>query len=117
MILSFLQLGFLTVYLTEPFISGFTTGAAIHVFTSQVPAMFGVKSPRDIQGAFKLPRTYVKLVGTVISSINWIATAVGFSSLIALYIAKLVSEKYKAKLPFVMPNELILVYLTDAMMN
>lgn len=104
-----MQLGFLTVYLTEPFISGFTSGAAIHVFSSQVPAMFGVKSPKGIDGAFKLPRFYVALIETIIKEINWTATAIGLSSLIVLYIAKYLNERYKAKLRIVIPNELILV--------
>ncbi|CAF1059628.1 unnamed protein product [Rotaria sordida] len=45
LILSVFRLGFLTVYLTEPFISGFMAGAAVHVFSSQIPSVFGVKSP------------------------------------------------------------------------
>ncbi|CAF4732069.1 unnamed protein product [Rotaria sp. Silwood1] len=40
--LSIFRLGFLTVYLTEPFISGFTAGAAVHVFSSQIPSVFGI---------------------------------------------------------------------------
>jgi len=108
-LLSFLRLGFLTVYLTEPFISGFTTGAALHVFTSQIPSIFGVTTPRGINGAFKLPRLYVKLIRVLFYDINWIATAIGMVSIIVLYLAKFLNERYKSKIRIVIPCELILV--------
>ena len=47
------RLGFITVYLSDPLISGFTTGAACHVFTSQITHVFGVKTER-YSGVFKL---------------------------------------------------------------
>lgn len=107
--MSFLRLGFLTVYLTEPFISGFTTGAAMHVFTSQLSFIFGLKTPRGINGAFKLPRIYLKLFFLLMNNINWISTAIGISSIIVLYTAKYLNERYKSKIRIVLPNELILV--------
>ncbi len=107
--LSFLRLGFLTVYLTEPFISGFTTGAAIHVFTSQIPSIFGLKIPREIDGAFKLPKLYVKLIHLLFHEINWISTAIGIVSIIILYLAKSLNNRYKSIIHIVIPSELILV--------
>ncbi len=38
-----LQLGALSALLSESLISGFTTGAAFHVITTQVPHVFGLK--------------------------------------------------------------------------
>lgn len=32
--------------MSDPLVSGFTTGAAVHVFTSQVKYVFGLKIPR-----------------------------------------------------------------------
>ncbi|GMR59614.1 hypothetical protein PMAYCL1PPCAC_29809 [Pristionchus mayeri] len=40
------RLGFVTAYLSDPLVSGFTTGAAVHVLMSQVNKVFGVKMPR-----------------------------------------------------------------------
>ena len=40
-----LKLGFLTVLLSDQLIQGLTTGAAIHVFTSQVKHIFGIEVP------------------------------------------------------------------------
>ncbi|CAF0892199.1 unnamed protein product [Adineta ricciae] len=109
--LSFLRLGFLTVYLTEPFISGFTTGAATHVFTSQIPSAFGIRSPRGINGAFKLPRIYVKLIQSIFSHINWISTAIAAVSIVTLYIAKYLNDRYKSKIRIVLPLELVLIVI------
>lgn len=103
-----LRLGFLTVYLTEPFISGFTTGAAMHVFTSQIPFIFGIKRPRGINGAFKLPKFYFKLI-SLFPTLNLISTAIGIISIISLYFAKYLNERYKSKIRIVLPCELILV--------
>jgi len=47
------RLGFVTVYLSDPLISGFTTGAACHVFTSQIKHVFGIETGR-YSGVFKL---------------------------------------------------------------
>jgi len=38
-----LNLGVLSSLLSDSLISGFTTGAAMHVFASQVPQLLGVK--------------------------------------------------------------------------
>ncbi len=111
MVLSFLRLGFLTVYLTEPFISGFTTGAAVHVFTSQIPSVFGLKTPRGIHGPFKLPKFYIKVFHSLFYNINWISTAIAFISIIILYLAKYFNDRYKSTIRIVFPCELILVCL------
>ncbi|XP_003381155.1 prestin [Trichinella spiralis] len=37
-----LRLGFVSVYLSDQLVGGFTTGIAVHVFTSQFPALFGL---------------------------------------------------------------------------
>jgi MFS superfamily sulfate permease-like transporter len=49
------HLGFITVYLSRPLVSGFTTGAAFIVFTSQVKYFFGMKPP-SYAGALALPK-------------------------------------------------------------
>ena len=47
------QLGFLTAYLSEPMVNGFTTGAAIHVATSQLVYVFGFNVTTEV-GAFRI---------------------------------------------------------------
>lgn len=47
------RLGILSFLLSECLVSGFTTGAAMHVFTSQVKDILGLELPR-IKGYFKV---------------------------------------------------------------
>ena len=49
------NLGFITTYMSDPMIGGFTTGAAVHVGTSQVKYLFGLKIPRS-DGVFQIVR-------------------------------------------------------------
>ena len=48
-----LRLGSLVAILSEAMVSGFTTAAAVHVFSSQIKYLFGVSVPRT-SGVFKL---------------------------------------------------------------
>lgn len=43
-----LRLGNLSSLLSESLINGFTTGAAMHVLSSQLKDLFGVKIPRHV---------------------------------------------------------------------
>lgn len=97
--------------MTEPFVSGFTSGAAIHVISTQIPSIFGVSSPTNLETAFKLPRFYVKLIGSIIKNINWVSTGIGLTSTILLFIAKYLNDRYKSTVRIVIPNELILVII------
>ena len=42
-----LRLGALNALLTDPLVSGFTTGAGIHVLTSQIKYIFGIYLVQD----------------------------------------------------------------------
>lgn len=42
---SFLRLGFISIYLSDQFLSGFTTAAALYIFTSQLRYLTGVHLP------------------------------------------------------------------------
>ncbi|XP_052105599.1 solute carrier family 26 member 6-like [Mytilus californianus] len=53
LLLGIFRLGYLASFLSDPLISGFTCGAAVHVFSSQVSHLFGVPVP-NYHGAFKL---------------------------------------------------------------
>lgn len=47
------RMGIISSLLSEALVSGFTTGAAIHVLTSQVKDLFGINI-KSSQGNFKL---------------------------------------------------------------
>ncbi|XP_040591129.1 prestin isoform X1 [Mesocricetus auratus] len=74
------RFGFVAIYLTEPLVRGFTTAAAVHVFTSMLKYLFGVKTKRysgifsvvyvvmgtGISAGFNLQESYsVDVVGTL----------------------------------------------------
>lgn len=46
LLLGVLHLGFVTTFMSDQVVAGFTTAAAVHVFTSQLNKVIGVKLPR-----------------------------------------------------------------------
>lgn len=49
-----LRLGIISSLLADSLVSGFTTAAAMHVFTSQIKDLFGLSDLPQRKGAFKL---------------------------------------------------------------
>ncbi|RDD46837.1 Prestin [Trichoplax sp. H2] len=107
LLMGLLRLGFVTIYLSDPLVSGFTCGAACHVFTSQIKHVFGISLPR-YSGAFVIPKTYYYLFANI-SQTNWISLVMGILCIISLLVMKKLNEKYKNKLPFPIPAELLVV--------
>ncbi len=52
-------LGFISYYLSNAFISGYTCGSAIHVFVSQIKDVFGLKKTLKYEGVFKIPKVNI----------------------------------------------------------
>ncbi|XP_012935752.1 prestin isoform X2 [Aplysia californica] len=112
LLLGLLQLGFLTVYLSDPLISGFTTGAACHVFTSQIKHIFGISMGR-YSGAFKLIFSYRDIFKNLpdTNAVTFIASLV---CMVLLFVTKEYinnNPKIKPKLKMPVPVELIVVVL------
>ena len=65
-----LRCGFVTVYLSDSLVRAFTTGAAFHVLTSQVPSALGIHVPgRSVDE--KLPEIiYVSMDFNSITFVN-----------------------------------------------
>ena len=55
MILGLFKFGFITILLSESLVSGYTTGAAVHVFTSQAKHIFGLDI-EPIRTLFSIPK-------------------------------------------------------------
>lgn len=66
LIMGCLRLGIISILLSDQSVSAFSTGAAIHVATSQIADLFGWKSPRTVSGPFKL--VYVSRFGIILAS-------------------------------------------------
>ncbi|KAB1276031.1 Prestin [Camelus dromedarius] len=87
------RFGFVAIYLTEPLVRGFTTAAAVHVFTSMLKYLFGVKTKR-YSGIFSV--VYVS-VGLMV-----------FGLLLG---GKEFNERFKEKLPAPIPLEFFAVVM------
>lgn len=64
-VLGVLQLGSLCVFLSDMLVSGFTTGAAVHVMTSQIKYLFGLQVQR-YSGPLRIIYTYKDIISQVL---------------------------------------------------
>jgi len=111
-VLSILKLGSLSVLLSDTLVSGFTTGAAVHVFTSQVKNLLGL-SVKRYSGPLKLIHTYYDIFCDINKS-NLTAVILSSCFLVSLLmfnevIKPLLQKKFKRVLPI--PIELIMVII------
>lgn len=51
--MAILHFGYVTVYLSDSIVQGFTTGCAIHIITSQIPPLLGIKI-KTVSGQSKI---------------------------------------------------------------
>lgn len=108
MVMGLLRLGFITAYLSDSFFSAFTSGAGVHIATSQIPAILGLKVQR-YSGVFKIIKTY-RAIFEAISATNIAALITALIAIAAiLFVKDYVNEKLKGKLPIPIPIELIVV--------
>ena len=56
LLMGFCGLGFLTSFFSEAFVSSYTSASAIHVLTSQIKDLFGIKNAQKYEGLFKIPK-------------------------------------------------------------
>nr|BBA68353.1 putative prestin [Phreagena okutanii] len=106
------RLGFVTVYLSDALISGFTTGAACHVFTSQIKHVFGIKTAR-YSGVFKLVYTYRDFFANI-ETANYVTILLSVACITVLYCtSRFINQnpKLKPKMFMPVPIELIVVVL------
>lgn len=103
-----LKLGFITAYLSDSFFSAFTSGAGVHIATSQIPAIFGLKVPR-YGGVFKIIKTYGAIFSVILeTNIAALITAI-LSGVAILLVKDCINERFKHKLPIPIPIELFVV--------
>ncbi|XKL65796.1 hypothetical protein PGB90_009216 [Kerria lacca] len=104
------RLGVISSLLSETLISGFTAGAAIHVFTSQIKDLFGFKIG-SYAGFFQNIDTYVDIFRNL-STINWAATTISLITVLILILNNnLLKPWIKKWCLFPVPIELIIVLI------
>ncbi|XP_076060912.1 solute carrier family 26 member prestin isoform X2 [Oratosquilla oratoria] len=111
--LGMLQLGVLSVFLSDMLVSGFTTGAAVHVLTSQVKYIFGINISRH-HGPLKIIFTYIDIIKQLLRA-NPATMIVSGITIAALVVNNEVLKprlRKKTKIPI--PIELICVVLGTA---
>lgn len=107
-VLAKLGLGKVATFFSNSLITGFTVGASIHVCTSQVRTLLGLRVPR-YNGFFKVIRTWVAVLSNIHHT-NPATLIVSVISILAVYLVKkFVNERYKAKLKVPIPIDLLLV--------
>nr|XP_028603177.1 prestin isoform X1 [Podarcis muralis]XP_028603179.1 prestin isoform X1 [Podarcis muralis]XP_028603180.1 prestin isoform X1 [Podarcis muralis] len=107
--LGLLRFGFVAIYLTEPLVRGFTTAAAVHVFTSQLKYLLGIKTKR-----FSGPLSFLYSLIAVFENItktNIAALVVGLICMVLLLSGKEINDRLKKKLPVPIPMEIIVVVI------
>ncbi|KAK3101702.1 hypothetical protein FSP39_005661 [Pinctada imbricata] len=110
LVMGLFRLGFITAYLSESFFNAFTSGAAVHIGTSQVPALLGIKIQR-FGGAFKIIKTYREIF-THITEANVAAIIITIISIAIIFLIKeCINERFKHKLFIPIPVELLIVII------
>ncbi|XP_054280791.1 prestin-like isoform X2 [Macrosteles quadrilineatus] len=109
-VLGIFRLGSLSVLMSDTLVSGFTTGAAVLVFCSQIKHVFGIKLPRR-SGHLKLIYTCMDLFENI-DKTNPLAVVMTFS-VIAMLITyfQFIKPKLHPFLRNVVPMELIVIMI------
>ena len=110
LLLGLLRLGFIATYMSSSFVGSFTTTAAIHIMSSQVPKSLGVRIP-SVSGPGKLVLMYIEIFKNITSAnVGSIVTSI-ICIIILAFVKDFVNEKFKSKLFMPIPIDLILVIL------
>ncbi|KAI8511281.1 hypothetical protein Bbelb_103810 [Branchiostoma belcheri] len=103
-----LRLGFITIYLSDPLVSAFTTAAAFHVVNSQIKYLFGLDIPR-YSGPLSIT---VIAIFSRITQTNIATLVTSIISIIVLVVLKELNLRYKHKLKGIpIPSELIVLII------
>ncbi|XP_058466254.1 solute carrier family 26 member 10-like [Malaya genurostris] len=104
------RVGMLSFLLSDTLISGFNTGAAIYVFTSQANLALGMPLP-PIVGTFKIVRTYSAII-TGLANVNYVTIFISASTILILTLNILFLKPWVAKYSVVpVPVELIILII------
>ncbi|KAK0097436.1 hypothetical protein PV326_001843 [Microctonus aethiopoides] len=105
-----LRLGVISSLLSETLVSGFTTGAAVHVFTSQLKDLLGLKLIKR-RGILKVIYTYFDVFNNI-DKINVTATIISSITILTIIFNNEVLKPRVAKLcAFPIPIEMMAVVM------
>nr|XP_034996643.1 sulfate anion transporter 1 [Zootoca vivipara]XP_034996644.1 sulfate anion transporter 1 [Zootoca vivipara]XP_034996645.1 sulfate anion transporter 1 [Zootoca vivipara] len=101
------RLGFVSMYLSEPVLDGFATGASLTILTAQVKYLIGVKIPRA-QGYGILITTWVNVLRNIAQA-NLCDVITSAICITVLVTAKELGDRYKHRLKVPLPTELVVI--------
>ncbi|KFO59805.1 Sulfate anion transporter 1, partial [Corvus brachyrhynchos] len=101
------RLGFVSMYLSESVLDGFATGASLTILTAQVKYLIGIKIPRS-QGHGMLVITWINIFRNI-SQANLCDVITSAICIVVLVTAKELGDRYKHKLKFPLPTELVVI--------
>ncbi|KAG7329334.1 hypothetical protein KOW79_007508 [Hemibagrus wyckioides] len=108
-LMGLLQVGFVSVFLSDSLLSGFATGASLTILTSQLKYLLGLKLPRA-QGWGSLIKTWIKLFQNL-GQTNICDLITSILCLLVLVPAKELNDRFKSKLKAPIPFELFVVII------
>lgn len=101
------HLGFVSMYLSEPVLDGFATGASLTILTAQVKYLIGIKIPR-VQGYGILVKTWVNIFHNI-SQANFCDVITSIICIAVLVVAKELGDRYKHRIRVPLPTELVVI--------
>jgi len=108
------RLGFVCTILSETLVSGFTAGAAVHVVTSQMKELLGVKIDNH-NGMYQIVLTYYD-IGDRIRDVNFATITVSFITVVLLLSYNMYLKAFINKRLFMpVPIELITIVIGTAL--
>ncbi|XP_078098281.1 solute carrier family 26 member 9-like [Mustelus asterias] len=110
--LGFIQFGFISIYLSESFIRGFMTAAGLQILISLLKYIFGL-SIHAYSGPLAIIYTFIDICKNLPKT-NVASLIFALITAILLFIIKEINVRFKHKLPFPIPMEIVLVIVTTA---
>uniref|UniRef100_A0A914X1T2 SLC26A/SulP transporter domain-containing protein n=1 Tax=Plectus sambesii TaxID=2011161 RepID=A0A914X1T2_9BILA len=108
LLMAVLRLGFLTTYLSDQVVAGFTTAVAFHVLAAQLDDLLGIKIPHRNGFGYLFFEAYSILLA--LPSANIAAVVISTCSIVFLFVCKeFISPLFEKKIRVPIPSELLAV--------
>ncbi|KAI3378279.1 hypothetical protein SNEBB_000900 [Seison nebaliae] len=112
LIMGIFRLGFLSVYLSDPLVSGFLAGAGIFVTVSQFDNLLGLTNVPRMSGKFRIGKKFYYIC-THLYQANTSTIICSVISLFFLFVVKeIINREFSDRLPIPIPIEIILVVIS-----
>uniref|UniRef100_A0A8C5MRR7 STAS domain-containing protein n=1 Tax=Leptobrachium leishanense TaxID=445787 RepID=A0A8C5MRR7_9ANUR len=108
-LMGFFRLGFISMYLSEPLLSGFVTGSSLTILTSQMKYLLGIKLSQH-NGVGALVMTWVDIF-TNLKNTNICDLVTSIIAIVVIVPIKEINDRFKHKLKVPIPIELFVIVI------